>query len=48
MTHLEQLAHTDSQPKKREEIKEFVNKWKDTEYLIHIIIFIDILPFIAT
>ena len=29
MTHLEQLVHTDLQPKKREEIKGFVNKWKD-------------------
>ena len=43
MTHLEQLAHTDSQLKKREEIKGFVNKWKDTGYLMHIAIFIDIL-----
>ena len=43
MTHLEQLAHTDSQLKKREEIKEFVNKWKDTGYLMHIAIFIDML-----
>ena len=42
-THLEQLAHTDSQLKKREEIKGFVNKWKDTGYLMHIAIFIDIL-----
>ena len=36
MTHLEQLAHTDSQPKKCEEIKGFVNKWKDVGYLMHI------------
>ena len=43
MTHLEQLAHTDSQLKKREEIKGFVNTWKDTGYLMHISIFIDIL-----
>ena len=43
MTHLEQLAHTDSQPKKREEIKGFVNKLKDAGYLMHISIFIDIL-----
>ena len=43
MTHLEQLVHTDSQLKKREEIKGFVNKWKDTVYLMHIAIFIDIL-----
>ena len=43
MTHLEQLAHTNSQPKKREEIKGFVNKWKDAGYLMHISIFIDIL-----
>ena len=43
MTHLEQLAHTDSQLKKREEIKGFVNKWKDTGYLMHVAIFIDIL-----
>ena len=26
MTHLEQLAHSDSQPKKREEIKGYLNK----------------------
>ena len=43
MTYLEQLAHTDLQPKKREEIKGFVNKWKDAGYLMHILIFIDIL-----
>ena len=50
MTHLGQLAHTDSQLKKCEEIKGFVNKWKDTVnkwkdtgYLMHIAIFIDIL-----
>ena len=43
MTHLEQLAHTNSQPKKHEEIKGFVNKWKDASYLMHISIFIDIL-----
>ena len=36
MTHLEQLAHTDSQPKKCKEIKGFVNKWKDVGYLMHI------------
>ena len=43
MTHLEQLGHTDSQLKTREEIKGFVNKWKDTVYLMHIAIIIDIL-----
>ena len=43
MTHLEQLAHTNLQPKKRKEIKGFVNKWKDAGYLMHISIFIDIL-----
>ena len=43
MTHLEQFAHTDSQLKKRKEIKVFVIKWNDTGYLIHIAIFIDIL-----
>ena len=43
MTHLEQLSHTDSQLKKREEIKGLVNKWKNTGYLMHIAIFIDIL-----
>ena len=42
-THLEQLAHTNSQLKKHEEIKGFVNKWRDTGYLMHIAIFIDIL-----
>ena len=34
MNHLEQLAHTDSQLKKHEEIKGFVNKWKYTGYLM--------------
>ena len=43
MTHLEQLAHTNSQLNKCEGIKGFVNKWKDTGYLMHIAIFIDIL-----
>ena len=43
LTHLEQLAHTNSQLKKCEEIKRFVNKWKDAGYLLHIAIFIDIL-----
>ena len=37
-------CHTDSQLKKREEIKGFVNKWKDSGYLMHIAIFIDISP----
>ena len=43
MTHLEQLAHSDSQPKKREEIKDYLNKWQDAGYVIHMAIFIDIL-----
>ena len=43
MTHLEQLAHSDSQPKKREEIKGYLNKWQDAGYVIHMAIFIDIL-----
>ena len=43
MTSLEQLAQTDLQLEKREEIKGFVNKWKDTGYLMHIAIFIDII-----
>ena len=43
MTHLEQPTHTNSQLKKREEIKGFVSKWKDPGYLMHIAIFIDIL-----
>ena len=43
MTHLEQLVHTDSQLKKHEEIKGFVDNWNDTGYLMHIAIFIDIL-----
>ena len=44
ITHLEQLAHTDSQLKKHEEIKGFVDKWKDTGYLMNIAFFIDISP----
>ena len=43
MTHLEQLAHSDSQTKKREEIKGYLNKWQDAGYVIHMAIFIDIL-----
>ena len=44
MTHLEQLAHSNSQPKKREEIKGYLNKWQDDAgYVIHMAIFIDIL-----
>ena len=43
MTQLEQLSHSDSQPKKREEIKGYLNKWQDAGYIIHMAIFIDIL-----
>ena len=43
ITHLEQLTYTDSQLKKCEEIKEFVNKWENTGYLMHIAVSIDIL-----
>ena len=39
----EQLAHSDSQPKKREEIKDYLNKWQDAGYVIHMAIFMDIL-----
>ena len=41
--HLEQLAHSDSQPKKQEEIKDYLNKWQDTGYIIQMAISIDIL-----
>ena len=43
VTHLEQLAHSDSQPKKRDEIKGYLNKWQDAGYIIHMTILIDIL-----
>ena len=43
ITHLEQLAHSDSQPKRREEIKGYLNKWQDAGYIIHMAILIDIL-----
>ena len=43
ITHLEQLAHSDSQPKKQEEIKGYLNKWQDAGYIIHMAILIDIL-----
>ena len=43
MTHLEQLPHSNSQPKKQEEIKGYLNKWQDAGYIIHMAIFIDIL-----
>ena len=39
----EQLAHSDSQPKKQEEIKDYLNKWQDAGYVIHMAIFMDIL-----
>ena len=39
ITHLEQLAHSDSQPKKREEIKGYLSKWQDAGYIIHMAIF---------
>lgn len=45
MTRLEQFPNTDSQLKKCEEIKEFMNKWKNIGYLMHIAIFIDMLSF---
>ena len=34
MTHLVQLAHSDSQPKKQEKIKSYLNKWQDAGYVI--------------
>ena len=43
ITHLEQLAHSHSQPKKQEEIKGYLNKWQDAGYIIHMAILIDIL-----
>ena len=43
MTHLEQLANSDSQPKKQEKIKGYLNKWQDAGSTIHKAIFIDIL-----
>ena len=43
ITHLEQLAHSDSPPKIREEIKGYLNKWQDAGYIIHMAILIDIL-----
>ena len=43
MTHLEKLPHSNSQPKKQEEIKGSLNKWQDAGYIIHMAIFIDIL-----
>ena len=43
ITHLEQLAHSNSQAKKREEIKGYLNKWQDASYMIHMAILIDIL-----
>ena len=52
MTYLEPITHNDSQLKKREEIKGFVSKWKDTGYSMHIAIFIitdaPIKPIIST
>ena len=37
------MAHSNSQPKKQEEIKGYLNKWQDAGYIIHMAIFIDIL-----
>ena len=43
MTHIEELALTDSQPKKRAEIKGFLTKWKDGTIPVKMAIFLDVL-----
>ena len=48
MTYLEQLANSDSQPKKQEKIKGYLNKWQEAGYAIRMAIFIDILSPYAT
>ena len=40
---LKQQVYSNSQPKKRDEIKSYLNKWQDAGYVIHMAIFIDIL-----
>ena len=40
---LKQQVYSNSQPKKRDEIKGYLNKWQDAGYVIHMAIFIDIL-----
>ena len=40
---LKQLVYSNSQPKKRDEIKGYSNKWQDAGYVIHMAIFMYIL-----
>ena len=43
MTHVEELAVNDSQPKKRAEIKGFLAKWKEASIPINMAIYLDVL-----
>ena len=43
ISHLESLAHTDSQSLKRAEIEGFANKWKCSKFPLHLAIYLDVL-----
>ena len=43
MQHVESLAQTDSQTKKRAELVGFVKKWKHATYPIHMALYLDVL-----
>ena len=39
LSHIESLSQTDSNPAKQQELKGYLNKWKDDSYPIHLDIF---------
>ena len=43
LTHVEELANTDTQPKKQAELAGFLGKWKETKVPIHMTIYLDVL-----
>ena len=43
LQHIEDLANNDSQPKKREELKGHLKKWKEASVFIHMAIYLDVL-----
>ena len=43
LQHIEDLANNDSQPKKCEELKGHLKKWKEASVVIHMAIYLDVL-----
>ena len=43
MTHIESLTQTDSQAKRMSELQDFLRRWKQAKYIIHIAIYLDVL-----